>query len=188
MRPRTKEEEARIAERPKKTETEQVVLAYWDLVDRREDGDETRDCTISWRAVRFVGTYDGRTVTNPIEHGDPAWVRELQRLMHDDRLPRTVSPCRPAPSESSVSKGPWHNSTWIFPEQVDWSGYRHAGGDPERRARSGRSGPTIEERLRKREQVKLSLSEDRATALRAAAERRGLSVSEYVATRVAEDE
>lgn len=182
MKQRTNQEEIeRYDEALRGTDLERVVWAYWDLIDRREEGDETSDASLSWRAVRFVGTYDGHTVTDPLDHGNPTWVKRLQRMLREGTLPRTVCPCRPMPTVNGRYKSPWDNSRWVFPEQIDWDGYKHAGGDPERRARSGRSGPTIEERLRKREQVKLSLSEDRATALREAAQRRGLSVSEYVA-------
>jgi hypothetical protein len=134
---------------------------------------------ISWKYVRFVGEFKGRTVDSPIAHGDPSWVKRLLALLANERLPDTVAPCTPIPEPDGDRVA--NRMQYVVPSQIDWTGYRHAGGDPTRRARSGPSGPTKPESERDRAQVKLSLSDSDAAALRGLAQRRGVGVSELVA-------
>lgn len=155
------------------TNASELVSDYWATLDRTK-GDPDAGSTlasISWRHVRFVGDFAGKHVAKPLAHNDPSWVRELLGLLAAGELPRTVA---------AVVQGPVRIG-WVIPGQIDWTGFRHAGGDPERRARSGRSGPTTPEGERDRAQVKLSLSDADASALRGLAQRRGVGLSELVA-------
>src|SRR5574343_1313823 len=102
------------------------VDGYQSALERAERDDASR-ASISWRAVRFVGSYDGRTVIDPLAHGDPAWVRRLHALLRDEALPETVAPCVPVPSPRGQSA--WDRVQYVLPWQIDWTGYRHAGGD-----------------------------------------------------------
>lgn len=80
------------------------------------------------------------------------------RLQLADDLPDTVAPCVPV----SVKGGStvWHRATYVIPAQIDWSGFRHAGGYAERRARSGSSGSTTPESGRSRKQFLLRVTDE----------------------------
>lgn len=156
----------------------EFVAGYQSIAERASRDGGIQRASISWRAVRFVGEFDGRTVTDPLAHGDPSWVRRLHTLLHDGALPASVAPCT-----TIVARGKslYERAQYVVPTQIDWTGYRHAGGDAARRSRSGPSGPTTPESERDRVQVKLSLGEDDARDLRELAQRRGVTVSALVA-------
>lgn len=153
------------------------VAGYRNVLERAERDSSVR-ASISWRAVRFVGDFAGRVVDSPLAHGDPAWVRRLHELLRVGELPETVAPCVTVPSPDGPSI--WNRAAYVVPGQIDWTGYRHAGGDPSRRPRSGPSGASTPESERGTEQVKLRLSEDGARRLRELARTRGLTVSALV--------
>lgn len=150
----------------------ELVADYWATIDRTKSDPDAGStlAAISWRHVRFVGDFAGKHVASPLAHGDPAWVRELLALLSAGELPRTVA---------AVTQGPVRLG-WVIPGQIDWTGYRHAGGDPERKPRSGPSGATTPEGERGTEQVKLRLSEGSARRLRELARARGQTVSALV--------
>jgi hypothetical protein len=118
---------------------EEYVSGYWSILMKRGYGaNGSTMASYSWRAIRFVGTYDGRTVDDPIAHNDPAWVRRLHALLIDGELPKTVVPCVPQPARGSTV---WSRAIYVLPSQIDWTGYKHAGGQPARPVRSGSRQP-----------------------------------------------
>ena len=146
-----------------------AVRMAWAALDDGARADEPR--STSWRDVRFIGEYDGRIVDGPTAAAPIEWQRAALRALRAGELPRSCLPVR------------YRGETWtgVHPSRIDWTGYRHAGGDPARRSRSGPSGPTKSEDKRTGEQVKLRLSADDANELRELASARGVTVSALVA-------
>lgn len=152
----------------------EFIREYHRLCERDESSRTPQ--TWGWRAIRFVGTYQDKTVEDPLRHNDPTWVKRLLALAHEGNLPAGVAACVPMPNPRG--EFPF---VPVPPHAIDWAGYAHASGDPRRRSRVGTSIPESE---RDRVQVKLSLDEDDARALRELAAERDTTVSALVAALV----
>lgn len=101
----------------------------------RADGEHLRAReTVSWRNVRFVGVFDRDTVHDPIGARE-SWTRRLHALLERGEIPETIAVVTPV-------------GGYVHPRQIDWTGYRHAGGDATRRARSGPTPTEAERRER----------------------------------------
>lgn len=101
-----------------------AVRMAWAALDDVARADAPR---VEWRDVRFVGEYDGRVVDGPTAAAPIEWQRAALRALRAGDLPRSCLPV--------IYRG----ETWagVHPSRIDWTGYRHAGGDPRTPARTG---------------------------------------------------
>lgn len=151
-----------------------VIRQTWDAIDRGAGLDAEYT---PWRRVRFIGR---RSEGEALVHGrdsrpSPEWLRAALRELGADRLPRT---CLPVVYREGDQ---WRA---VHPSRIDWTGYRHAGGDPERRARRGSAGSPTPEGERGTVQVNARVPRAVREAYEREAERRGVSLGTLVRERL----
>lgn len=145
-----------------------AVRMAWTALDDGARADAPR---VAWRDVRFIGEYDGRTVDGPTSNPPIEWQRAALRALRADDLPRSCLPV--------IYRG----ETWsgIHPSRIDWTGYRHAGGDPTRRARSGTETTEAD---RGTAQLNARVARSVRAAYEREAERRGVTLGALVRERI----
>lgn len=147
---------------------ELAVRMAWAALDA---GAKTESRRVAWRDVRFVGEFDGRVVDGPSSNPPIEWQRAALRALLNGDLPRSCLPV--------IYRG----ESWsgVHPSRIDWTGYRHAGGDPTRRARSGTETTEAD---RGTAQLNARVARSVREAYEREAERRGVTLGALVRERI----
>ncbi len=141
-----------------------VVRIAWRAFD---DGARSDAEVVRWRDLRFVGTYGGRTVEGRKSNPPSEWTRAVLRELRAGTLDRQ---CLPVIYRGDSWQG-------VNPARIDWTGYRHAGGDPRTPARTG---STVAESDRSTVQVNARVPRSVRAAYEREAEARGVSLGALV--------
>lgn len=145
-----------------------IVRLAWRAIDNGARADAE---VVRWRDLRFVGTYDGRTVEGRASNPPIEWTRAVLRELRAGTLDRQCLPVL------------YRGDSWqgVNPARIDWTGYRHAGGDPTTHARTG---SVVSESERGTVQVNARVPRSVRAAYEREAEARGITLGALVRERL----